>query len=69
MHLENNLTQIIFTRSSQQCELCHATKNLTVFAVEPSNGTAEQAVLVCQTCKNQIENPSTMDPNHWRCLN
>lgn len=69
MNLENTLTQRLLTRSGQQCELCQATENLIAFTVEPSNGTAEQAVLVCQTCKNQIENPSTMDPNHWRCLN
>jgi protein PhnA len=37
--------------------------------IAPSNGTAEQAVLVCQTCKHQIEDPSSMDANHWRCLN
>ncbi len=69
MSLENNIKQTLLTRSDQQCELCRATENLSVFAVEPSNGTAEQAVLICQTCKSQIETPSTMDPNHWRCLN
>ncbi len=69
MNLSNDVIQILLTRSEQQCELCHAAENLTAFAVEPSNGTAEQAVLICQTCHNQIENPSTMDPNHWRCLN
>ena len=28
----------------------------------------DNSVLVCTTCKNQIENVTTTDPNHWRCL-
>ena len=24
--------------------------------------------MVCNTCKNQIENTTATDPNHWRCL-
>jgi len=69
MSLEKNIKQTLLARSNQQCELCNAPGDLNVFEVQPSNGTAEQAVLVCQTCKNQIENPNTMNPNHWRCLN
>ena len=57
-------------RSKSKCELCSATENLSVYEVPPeSNGTAEQAVLLCETCKTQIENPESMEPNHWRCLN
>jgi len=26
-------------------------------------------VCVCASCLSQIENPETMDANHWRCLN
>lgn len=25
--------------------------------------------MLCDTCKGQIENPETVDMNHWRCLN
>ncbi|MEE9444220.1 MAG: alkylphosphonate utilization protein [Cocleimonas sp.] len=57
-------------RSGSKCELCTATENLSVYPVPPeSDETAEQSVLVCGTCKQQIENPESMDANHWRCLN
>jgi protein PhnA len=26
-------------------------------------------VLLCAVCKDQIENPDTVDTNHWHCLN
>jgi protein PhnA len=56
-------------RSSSVCELCGATDELSVCAVGPSDGSAERSILVCATCRGQIEHPKTMDPNHWRCLN
>lgn len=60
----------LHARSDSKCELCTATENLSVYKVPPeSNGSAEQAILVCETCKTQIESPESMDPNHWRCLN
>jgi protein PhnA len=58
------------SRSDSKCELCSATENLAVYEVPPeSNGQADQSVLICATCKEQIENPEKMDANHWRCLN
>ena len=56
-------------RSGGVCELCGATEDLTVYEVAPSDGSAEQSVLLCATCREQIENPEKTDPNHWRCLN
>ena len=57
------------TRANEACELCSATSDLSVYEVAPSNGSAEQSILICSTCKGQIENPDTMDANHWHCLN
>ena len=58
------------TRSESKCELCTATENLTVYEIPPeSDGSAEKSILICQTCKEQIEDPEKMDANHWRCLN
>ena len=58
------------SRSDSKCELCSATKSLSVYDVPPeANGSAEQAILICQTCQDQINHPDTMDENHWRCLN
>jgi len=61
--------QQLRVRSSSACELCGATDELSVCAVGPSDGSAERSILVCATCRGQIEHPKTMDPNHWRCLN
>lgn len=65
MKVEENLKK----RSGNKCELCGAEEELSVYEVAPSDGSAEQSVLVCGTCRGQIENPETMDSNHWRCLN
>ena len=60
----------LHARSESKCELCSATDTLSVYEVPPeSNGSSEQSVLLCETCKEQIEKPEKMEPNHWRCLN
>ena len=64
-------------RSDNKCELCGSEENLGAFEVpnlpagkagSPTN-VSETAILICETCKEQIENPETVEPNHWRCLN
>jgi len=57
------------TRSESKCELCGASENLGVFEVAPSDGSADQSVLICATCREQIEDSEKLDANHWRCLN
>jgi len=58
------------SRSESKCELCSATENLSAYEVPPEpNGSAQHAILICQTCQDQINHPDTMDENHWRCLN
>lgn len=60
----------LHARSASQCELCTAKENLSVYEVPPnSNGSADQSLLLCATCQEQVENPDKMDPHHWRCLN
>lgn len=62
--------QALLERSESKCELCSATDNLNVYEIPPtSDGSADQAILICTTCKDQIENPDNIDENHWRCLN
>jgi protein PhnA len=57
-------------RSGSKCELCGATEQLAVYEVPPvTTGGIDASLLVCRTCLQQIENPDTVDPNHWRCLN
>jgi len=60
----------LLARSESKCELCGATEGLEVYEVPPgSEGGADQSVLLCATCRDQIENPEHVDVNHWRCLN
>jgi len=64
-----SVEQILLERSDHKCELCSASENLMVLAIEPSDGSADQSVLVCHHCHEQILDPNTMEPNHFRCLN
>ncbi|HKI61347.1 MAG TPA: alkylphosphonate utilization protein [Mariprofundaceae bacterium] len=62
--------QELEARSGSACELCSATENLVVYEVPPTSGSsADQCVLICKTCHEQIEDPAKVDANHWRCLN
>ena len=64
-----SIEETLKNRSGNKCELCGAEEDLSVMDVAPSDGSADQAILVCGTCKSQIEGSTTMDSNHWRCLN
>lgn len=62
--------QTLLKRSESKCELCSATDNLNVYEIPPaSDGSADKSILICNTCKDQIESPDNIDENHWRCLN
>ncbi len=63
------MTETLQNRSGGQCELCGSTEDLSALAVEPSDGSAEKSILVCKSCREQIENPDKIDVNHWHCLN
>lgn len=66
MSLERELNK----RSNSVCELCSSDENLQVYIVPPSKEeNLNSAIMACKTCVEQIENPETTDPNHWRCLN
>ena len=66
MSLEKELQ----ARSGETCELCGAKDNLSVYEIPPFvEGKADKCMYVCETCLGQIEDPDTMDTNHWRCLN
>jgi protein PhnA len=66
MSIERELNK----RSGSKCELCGATENLKVYQVLPTKkGGIDESILACSTCIDQIENPTTVDLNHWRCLN
>nr|WP_278991979.1 alkylphosphonate utilization protein [Plesiomonas shigelloides] len=65
-----SIEQILQERSGSHCELCGSENNLSVHSVPHSaSDDADHSVLLCDTCRNQIENPETADQAHWRCLN
>lgn len=63
------LEQELIERSGSVCELCGSSNELSVHKVAPSSGTANEALMVCGICKEQIKTPSKIDVNHWHCLN
>ncbi len=61
---------LLMQRCSSACELCGSSDSLAVFQVPPdSDGSAERCVILCRTCRGQIESPDPVDVTHWRCLN
>lgn len=57
-------------RADDKCELCGAENALAVFEVPSgSDDSADGCILLCQTCRDQIENPAGLEVHHWRCLN
>ena len=66
MSTEENL----ISRSGNSCELCKATDNLAVFVVPPKEDESDDnCAYLCQTCQTQIQQPETIEANHWHCLN
>jgi protein PhnA len=66
MSIERDLIK----RSASVCELCGSTENLVAYSVPPVKmDDLDHSAHICSNCHGQIENPDTMDANHWRCLN
>ncbi len=62
--------EILHQRSQSKCELCGASEKLDIYEVPPeSKANADDSILICETCNDQINNPENVDINHWRCLN
>ncbi|WP_146592871.1 PhnA domain-containing protein [Novipirellula galeiformis] len=66
MSVENELQE----RSGSKCELCGSSEGLVVHPVDvASEADAAKCVMTCSECHSQLDNPESVDPNHWRCLN
>ncbi len=64
-----SLLQELQTRSGNKCELCTAQNSLSVYEVPPtSNANADNSILVCKTCLDQIEKNEQLDAGHWKIL-
>lgn len=59
-------------RSGSHCELCNASgTKLSIYEVPPvpKEPDYEHCIFICESCREQIEKPKTVKPDHWRCLN
>lgn len=64
------IKQALQHRADSKCELCASDSHLNVYDVPPQlDASADNCLLLCEICQGQIENPTTVDVNHWRCLN
>lgn len=65
-----NLKKELLNRSNSVCELCGSSEHLDIFVLPPDNKeTLDNALLVCGTCKPQLNEHEITNVNHWRCLN
>lgn len=64
-----SIEKALLTRSNSKCELCGSADGLDTYEVKPSDGSVDQSILLCSTCREQVDNPEKVDANHWRCLN
>ncbi len=59
------IAQTLLDRSGNVCELCGSNEDLSAYTVTPK----DDEILVCGTCKEQIEDNSKIEESHWHCLN
>ncbi|PSL23046.1 PhnA domain-containing protein [Chitinophaga ginsengisoli] len=63
------LDELLQKRSENQCELCKSTEALKIYEVPPAAGAdADNSILICNTCRMQLEKKAELDSNHWRFL-
>lgn len=58
-------------RCGAHCELCNANGvPLAIYEVPPvkADPVFEHCLMICETCRSQLDRPKTIDSNHWRCL-
>ena len=53
---------------SEVCELCGSSEDVSILELPVSDGSEEQSVYVCATCKEQIQS-GELDETHFNCLN
>ncbi len=63
------LEDMLLSRSENCCELCKASASLAIYEVLPSTGrTEENSIMLCETCKAQVEKRAELNSAHWNCL-
>lgn len=67
---KSNLSKELTARSNGSCEICGAQECLDTYIVPPRTGnTLDEVAFLCDTCRDQLNGNTEVDPNHWRSLN
>jgi protein PhnA len=58
-------------RSKSCCELCTENTSLGIYEIAPvpADPDIEKCVMICDVCREQLEDAKTINVNHWHCLN
>ncbi|MGB1272475.1 MAG: phnA protein [Endozoicomonas sp.] len=67
----NLLGKDLARRARSKCEICEAAGvPLAIYEVAPipSEPELEHCLMACETCRDQLDNPKRLQPDHWRCL-
>jgi protein PhnA len=63
------LDEQLLKRSENKCELCQSGGTLKIYEVPPQdNSNADNSMMICDTCRAQIDKKAELDSNHWRFL-
>lgn len=60
--------QALLQRCGGKCELCAAETALSSYEV-PASGERDASIMLCDTCRADVELSEGLNTNHWRCLN
>lgn len=61
--------ELLMERSQGKCELCKSENNIKVFEVLPVNNQfADNYIMICDKCRDQVEKKEELDSKHWHCL-
>jgi protein PhnA len=67
----NQFGKDLVRRSKGACELCGASHvHHAIYEVEPLSEPPrfDRCILICETCKDQLDHPRRMQPEHWHFL-
>lgn len=63
------LDATLLDRSENKCELCGSTDDIQVYEVQPQDHPdAENCIMACKVCRNQVDKKAELDQEHWKCL-
>ncbi|MBL0358939.1 MAG: PhnA domain-containing protein [Chitinophagaceae bacterium] len=63
------LEDLLIKRSENKCELCKSENGTTLYEVLPQDrSTEDNNIMICDTCRAQIEKKAALNSAHWNCL-